>query len=258
MMRTLALTAAMLMVPLAACTSPQQARVERQARTATAFLERQGSIGDPGRVAAADLAFARMARDEGTWTAFRAYAAPGAVMDDDTAAEGVSPVLAQLEGLADPAQPIEWSPTTVWSSCDGRLAFSIGRSRRPSGIVGSYVTVWELQDDNQYRYIYDTGTPDDPQPAPRPAQPIPDDAIVVPGETLLEGFVADCPRRGETLPEIPMALEAGVQSDWGDSPDKTLSWTRVYRPDGSRAVRVYWVREGRVQQALDYRIPASD
>ncbi len=66
---------------LAACASPQAQQRAAMANMAEQVLERAGSIGDPGRVAAADFAFARMARDEGTWTAFRHYAAPGAVMD---------------------------------------------------------------------------------------------------------------------------------------------------------------------------------
>ena len=69
-------------------------------------------------------------------------------------------------GRADPPEPIRWAPTDVWSSCDGKLAVTLGRFLRPNGLVGDYITVWELQSDNSYKWIYDTGTPDDPQPAP--------------------------------------------------------------------------------------------
>ncbi|WP_156170006.1 hypothetical protein [Aurantiacibacter luteus] len=242
---------------LAACASPQAQQQARQARAASAFLERQGSVGDPGRVAAADFAFARMAREEGNWTAFRAYAAPGALFDDDDDPSGWSSVLGQLQVLPDPAEPILWAPTRVWSSCDGRLAVSEGRSRRPNGVVGTYITIWELQPDNEYRWSYDTGTPDDPQPAPVPREDIPDDAIVVPGMTALQGSVADCPRAGESVPPPPQTtFGMGVRGVSEVSSDGTLRYTRLVAADRSREVIVEWLREGEWQEATRLRLPA--
>lgn len=238
---------------LSACTSPQAQQRARMASMAERVLERAGSIGDPGRVAAADFAFARMARDEGQWTAFRHYAAPGAVMD---APGRVASVTSQLAGLADPPEPILWAPNTVWSSCDGRLAVSLGRSRRPSGIVGSYVTIWALQPDNSYRYTYDTGTPDDPQPLPAAPEDIPEGAIVVPGLTSIEGRIADCPRADQPAPPPPaLAFPVDVSVTTELSSDGTLRWTRTLAADGSRSVHVEWLREGSWQSALDFDIP---
>lgn len=239
---------------VAACTSPAQQRVNRERRSATAFLERQGSIGDPGRVAAADFAFARMARDEGTWTAFRAYAAPGAVRD---VAGGYAPASEVLAGLEDPAEPIRWAPVRVFSSCDGRLAASLGRFVMPDGIVGDYVTIWELQNDNSYKWIYDTGTPDDPQPAPQVQEALPDDAIVVPGLTALEGLIADCQRSGEPYPIIPQHTVEGVNVAGGDSRDGSLRWSRWVMPDGTHTVRVDWVRGGEVETAVELAVPGQ-
>ena len=242
-------------IALAACTSAQEQRQRQQSRAATVFLERQGSIGDPGRVAAADFAFARMAREEGTWTAFREYAAPDAVMD---APGGYAPARDVLRGRADPAEPIRWAPTDVWSSCDGRLAVSMGRFLRPNGVVGDYITIWELQSDNSYKWIYDTGTPDDPQPAPQPVdEDAPEDAIVVPGMRALQGRVADCPREGEAFPEIPISIMSGAESDGQDAPDKSLRWNRYFMQDGRRLVTVEWVREGTAQQATSLSIAAE-
>ena len=242
---------------VAACSSPQRMQERRQARSAQTFLERQGSIGDPGRVAAADFAFAKMAREEGTWTAFRAYAAPDALMDT---ADGYAPATQVLAGRADPAEPIRWAPTDVWSSCDGKLAVTLGRFRRPNGLVGDYITVWELQPDNSYKWIYDTGTPDNPQPAPQVAKDIPEDAIVVPGLTAIQGRVADCPGKiaqGESFPELSETTYPSASAAVQVSPDRSLMTVRYRYNDGATAVAVHWVRDGEAQLATSIDIPAS-
>ncbi len=242
---------------LAACTNPRQQAIERQARAASEFLERQGSIGDPGRVAAADFAFAKMTREEGQWTAFRAYAASDAVMD---APGGYAPVSEVLAGLADPTEPIRWAPTNVWSSCDGTLAVSLGRFIRPGGLVGDYVTVWELQRDNTYKWVYDTGTPDDPQPVPEPDEELPEDAIVVEGMTSIEGRIADCPARGERFSPPGGTIERGGSiSDTRFSNDWTMRIDREYfLADGRREVRFYWQREGEWEQGLSFTVPPGE
>lgn len=238
---------------LAACTSPTQQRINRERSAATEFLARQGSIGDPGRVAAADFAFARMARDEGTWTAFRAYAAPDAVRDVPGGFAAASEVLA---GLADPAEPIRWAPTNVWSSCDGTLAASLGRFVLPNGIVGDYVTVWELQSDNSYKWTYDTGTADDPQPVPEPDEALPEDAIVVEGMTSITGRIADCqPAVGQAA--LPLVV-SGNASWASTSDDSSLTWQSTVLADGSREVQVFYLREGSWEQVVDLVIPASE
>ncbi len=238
---------------LAACTSPQQQRVNRQREAATQFLQRQGSIGDPGRVAAADFAFARMARDEGTWTAFRAYAAPDAVQDTPGGFIAASEALA---GREDPAEPIRWAPTDVWSSCDGTLAASLGRFVLPNGIVGDYVTIWELQSDNSYKWVYDTGTPDDPQPAPEVDEELPEDAIVVPGMTSINGRIADCqPAVGQTA--LPLVI-SGNASWASTADDSSLTWQSTVLPDGSREVQVMYLRQGLWEQVVDMVIPAGE
>lgn len=242
---------------LAACTSPRQQAINRQARAATQFLQRQGSIGDPGRVAAADIAFARMAREEGQWSAFRAHAADDAVMD---APGGYAPVSQVLAGLEDPAQPVSWSPTDVWSSCDGTLAISLGRFIHPNGLVGDYVTVWELQRDNSYKWIYRTSAPDDPQPTPRPEADLPENAIVVEGMTAIEGRIADCPARGEGLAPPASANErASSISDTRFSKDGTMRVEREYfLADGRRELRFFWQRDGAWQQGLSFTLAPGE
>ena len=241
---------------LAACTSPQAQRVERERRAATAFLERQGSIGDPGRVAAADIAFAKMAREEGQWTAFQEYAAPGALIHGVNGPIPAQPWLAQQDN---PPVAVAWTPNTVWTSCDGTLAVSFGRFQEPDGQVGSYVTTWALQGDNSYKYTYDLGALDDPQPVRQPEEELPENAIIVPGMTAIEGRVADCPSAGET----PTWLSANTTDAAGlgestVSDDGTLKWTWSHTQGVERRVRVEWVREGMVQEALDFAVAAAD
>ena len=73
---------------------------------------------NPGEVVATELAFARVAREKGQWTAFADYAAKDAVMFVPYK------VRAQqwLKGRANPAQTVAWEPYEVWSSCDGSIA----------------------------------------------------------------------------------------------------------------------------------------
>lgn len=240
---------------LAACTSPQAQRAERERRDATKFLERQGSIGDPGRVAAADIAFAKLAREDGQWTAFAQYAASGAVIHGTNGPIPAQPWLAQQR---DPPVSNAWTPNTVWSSCDGSLAVSFGRFQQPDGNVGSYVTAWELQSDNSYKYTYDLAALDNPQPVRRAQEDLPENAIIVPGMSSIEGRVADCPVAGSALPEIPpVSTAAANRSGAKRSDDGTLQWTWVHTDNGARRMIVQWIREGVVQEALNFDVPPA-
>lgn len=244
--------AVVLLSTLAACSSAGQRQVARQASAAAQVLERQGSIGEPGRVAAADFAFAKMAREEGQWTAFRAYAASDAVIHGRN---GLIPAQSWLADQQDPEQSVAWGPNAVWSSCDGTLAASFGRFVEPEGQVGSYVTIWELQGDNSYKYTYDLGTPDDPQPVQQPEEQLPEGAIVVPGLTAIEGRVADCPEAVPMSPDI--AVPAGTASATKRAKDQTLEWTWLHGPDGARSVVVNWLRDGEWQEAVRLVAPGE-
>ena len=238
---------------LAACTSAQQQRISRDRRAATEFLEHEGSVGDPGRVAAADIAFAKMAREEGQWTAFVEYAAPGAVIHGRN-----GPILAQpwLAQLTDPEVAVSWTPNRVWSSCDGTLAVTFGRFQEPTGEVGSYVSVWELQSDNSYKYTYDMGALDDPQPARQPGEDIPEGAIVVPGMASIQGRIADCPAEGESVPLPPQRIsDSGAASDTVRSEDGTLEWTWTHGEDGERRFAAHWLRDGAWSEAVELVVP---
>ena len=222
-------------------------------------------VAQPGSVAATDLAFARAARETGQWRAFRSFAAPGALLHG-----AGGPFLADpwLAAQPDPARPVQWAPRAVWSSCDGTLAVSVGRSETPEGIIGSYITVWQLQRDGSYRWIYDTGTPDVPQPPPRPqrsALEVGPDVIVVPGLDAIDGRTADCPAGGPAraasaararpapAPPPPPAPTGGSRSA-----DGSLGWRWEHLGEGRWQVLVEWQRNGAWEQALAYAVPAGE
>ncbi len=222
-------------------------RIERLLATAPGEAQ-------PSKIVATEIAFARAARDDGQWTAFRDFAAPGAVI------HGVNgPIEAErwLAAQDDPEQAVQWAPRSVWISCDSFLAVSLGRFREPGGQVGSFVTVWQRQRDGTYRWFYDAGAVDDPQPA-KVTTPAADDAIVVTALDAVDGHVTDCSSRNSPVrpaPTLPSQAERhGVQT----SPDGTLQWYWEHRADGSRRVVVNAFTEGEWREAFDQRFAAPE
>ena len=249
------IASAALVALLSACASPQQQRRAQQARAAVQVLDRAGTIGEPGLVANADVAFARLARDEGQWTAYRATAAPGAVVHG---VNGPVPLETFIAGRGNPPVSNAWTPNTVWASCDGTLSVTFGRYQVPNGDVGSYVTVWELQNDRSFKWTYDLRALDNPQPVPevRPDVPEGENVIIVPGMASIQGRVADCPVRGEALPPAPISSSvSGRQSDPKSSDDRTLRWHWSHATSGERMVSVLWRRDDEWQEAVAYTAP---
>jgi predicted dehydrogenase len=195
-------------------------------------LAQAPGAAQPSTIVSTEIAFARAAREQGQWTAFRAFAAPGALVHGGG---GPVDVASFLVGRSDPAQAVQWAPRVIAMSCDGELAVSQGRFRDPAGIVGSFVTVWQRQRDNSYRYLYDVGGADVPQPPPR--SEVEDGNIVVTAIDAVQGLIATCPRGGETVPPPP-AVPIGEEGAAGAqlSRDGTLRWRWEHRPDGTRHV----------------------
>ncbi|RYD60478.1 MAG: hypothetical protein EOP58_16285, partial [Sphingomonadales bacterium] len=115
-----------------------------------AFL---GSSAEPSTVIAAELAFARLAREKGTWTAFRETATDDAVWPSP----GFVNVKADLKGVPDTAQAIVWEPDRVSVSCDGSFALSTGPATYPNGKRTRFATIWQRQDDGRYKWVLDQG-----------------------------------------------------------------------------------------------------
>ena len=175
---------------------------------------------NPGKVIATELAFARMAREEGTWTAFRHYATEDAVMPSP----GIVLVQEALKDVADPPEPIAWGPDLVWSSCGGDYALSTGPATYPGGRKGRFATIWERQNDGEYRWVLDQGfelEQDHVQPE------------------LIPGKVADCaPPTGSRFVPTPSPDHSS-----GHSRDGSLAWVTSIAADCSRTLMVS-VRQG--------------
>lgn len=178
---------------------------------------------NPSAVIAAEIAFNRLAREKGQWTAFRETAAKDAVMFVPER------VIAQdwLKGRADPARSVEWAPHRVYVSCDGRLAASTGGWTRPDGSVGYFTTLWRLDKKGRWEWILDHG---DTLSAAREAP------------EFLVGKVATCRRGG---PGGTGGGDIGPPRDRGGKddkvappPDDSLLWTAEVAPDRSRHIVV--------------------
>ena len=238
--------AVMAMIALAACSSTPRPKmpVERIERV----LAQAPGEAQPSKVVATELAFSRAAREDGQWTAFRRFAAPGAVIHGRNGIVEAEPWLATLD---DPDEPVAWAPQAVWMSCDSQLAISLGRFQDPDGLVGSFVTVWQRQRDGDYRWQYDMGAPDDPQPPQKQDTAAVANEIVVTGLDMVEGHVADCPKRDETMPPPPALAINDARYKVAASPDGTLRWRWEHRDDGSRRVVVYILSEGEWREGFD-------
>lgn len=201
----------------------------------------------PSTIVAAELAFARAAREQGQWTAFGQFAAPGALLHG---ADGPFPIEPWLATQTDPPEAVQWEPRAVVISCDGALAVSQGRYRDPDGKVGNFVTVWERQPSGEYRYIFDAGGDDVPQPPPK--KPVEDGDIVVTSIDAVKGMVASCPRGGAEVPPPP-AIPVGEdgKADARLSRDSTLRWRWEHRADGTRYAAAEYFYEGRWLTAFE-------
>lgn len=198
---------------------------------------------NPSALVAAEIAFARAAREKGQWTAFRAFADDGAVMFVP------QPVIARdwLKDRKDPPAPVQWQPHQVWMSCDGTLGATKGAWQRPDGSVGTFTTVWKLRKKGDYRWVMDQGE--------TLAQPLP------PPEMLV-ATVADCPVGRGTPPsgKADAATErprTAPMDGGGRSDDGTLAWAYHVAPDGSRTLSVSLRRGEAMAQVLSEAVAAE-
>lgn len=174
---------------------------------------------NPSALIAAEIAFNRMAQEQGQWTTFREYAAPDAVMFVPQTVNAAD----WLKGRADPPASVEWQPHEAWISCDGSLGAARGAWQQPDGSTGYFTTVWQRQKDGDYKWVMDQG-----------------DALTNPlkAPDMLSATVADC-----TKPPAPRPTPQWIDGDirGGAANDQTLAWMTRVRPDNSRSVSVeYW------------------
>lgn len=247
----MALIACAALLPLlAACASTPGPRYSRG--TVDRVLATAGGAAQPAKIVAAESAFARAAREDGQWTAFRAFAAPGAIIHGKNGG-----IVAEdwLAGRADPDEAVRWGPRAVMMSCDGVLAVSRGRFLTPEDTVGTFVTVWQQRRDGEYRWVYDAAALDDPQPVREHNAPPADDEIVVTALDMVQGRVADCDG-SEGAPALPasIAQRRAAPGSWV-APDGTLSFHWRHTGTGTRDMTVIWLKDGAWGEALSLSWP---
>lgn len=182
----------------------------------------------------AERAYAAMAQEKGQWTAFRATAAPAAVMfvpDPIDAAEF-------LKDRKDPAVAVKWQPAQSFLSCDGKTGANLGPWQRPDS-VGYFTTVW-TRSGGAWRWNVDFG---DGLKAAMPAAP----AKLAPRR-------ASCSVAKPTL--VPN-LAAVAKSGRGSSADHSLEWTWRVEKDGSRHFLVYLWNGRSYDTVIDRKIAAD-
>ncbi len=116
-----------------------------------------GAPVDAAPVVAAERAFAAEGAQRGWAAAFRANSAPDAIMlnpDPVNAHES----LAKIQG--DGETTLDWRPAYAGIALSGDLGFTTGPFliRGREGVVGHYFTVWRLQPDGRWKWIFDAGT----------------------------------------------------------------------------------------------------
>lgn len=214
----------LLIATLAAC-APVEPRLRPGERPATA---------QPSDVVAAELGFARLARDKGQWTAFRETMLPDAEMFAPRR------ILARdfLKGRADPPEAVVWQPDFVAISCDGKSAISTGPTLWPDGRRGYYSTVWQRRPDGDWKWSFDHG---DFLATPRPEP------------ESVRTRIAACGSR----PGVPIAApDTGEDLKVGVSPDQTLVWRSSVMSDGARRVSADLWTGARFETVLDDRVAA--
>ena len=211
----------------------------------------RNSYANPSAVIAAEIAFARLVRAKGQWTAFRETAAPDAVM---FAGDGAL-VLAQswLKDRANPTVPLGWQTHRVWSSCDGSMMLTTGAWQKGEA-TGWFSTIWQRQPKGEYKWVFDHGAP--------LAQPLeaPD---------MIGAPIAECPARRDGPPPVavpprgkrpkpvkvpPIPFDPAARE--GRSNDGTLAWQFAAEPGGAHRLIVRLTQDGEPREVRNERVEA--
>ncbi|GAA0463841.1 hypothetical protein GCM10009096_00390 [Parasphingorhabdus litoris] len=190
------------------------------------FIKAAGKpVANPSDIVKAELAFARLAREEGQWTAFRETAAPDAIMFTPE----IVNAQVWLKGKADPPRATEWQAHKIFMSCDGSMGVATGAWQGASGGTGYFTTIWEKQNaedrrlrgkDVEWKWIFDHGVPLD-KPLEEP--------------DFVTTRVASCST--DSISDVG-AVEAGEKNKNGTSADGTIFWSAESSADKSRSLVV--------------------
>ena len=184
---------------------------------------------NPSAVIATEIAFKRAAQSEGQWTAFRKFAAEGAVMFVPEKVEARQ----WLKGRDDPPSAARWQPHKVWMSCDGSLAATTGAWQGPDEFFGAFVTMWQRQKKGTYKWVFAHSEP--------LAQPLEE-------PDWIEAAVADCTKLAPA--SSPTAEIPESEASSGRSRDHTLQWLARANPGGQPHVEVRLSKGGRMGMVI--------
>lgn len=185
-------------------------------------LQQASAVGAAQQVLAAEREFALRAQRDGLCTAFRATASENALMFVPEMVDARR----WLDGRADPEQAVNWHPRQVVLSCDGTLATTTGGALWPDGSHGYFVTIWQKQADDSWKWVADMGGPS-VEPLPPLDQP--------------NIRVADC----TALPDSgdPGRHANAVDFRAGQLNDGSLSWTVNGWRNGASTI-IIWIWDG--------------
>ncbi|MEQ9301714.1 MAG: nuclear transport factor 2 family protein [Cyclobacteriaceae bacterium] len=115
-------------------------------------------------VEATEVAFAKMAAERGLGEAFEYYAAPDGVINRRrTVIQGKSAIRQYYDDQPDDGAALDWSPSFVDVAASGELAYTYGPYTftytdslgNPVESKGIFHTVWRLQPDGTWRFVWD-------------------------------------------------------------------------------------------------------
>ncbi|VWX55884.1 hypothetical protein [Sphingorhabdus sp. 109] len=201
------------------------------------------AVANPSAIVKAELSFARLAQEEGQWSAFRKTAADEAIMFTP----GLVNAQQWLKGKADPAQAVDWQPHKIYMSCDGSIGVSTGAWQSASGTTGHFTTIWHQENfgkrkpgkDVEWKWIFDDGVP---LTAPL-AEP-----------DYVETEVASC--KTKVPAGFPPTEQAGAGRS-GRSADGSLIWNASSVDGGGRIVFVDLAQDdGSFKRVHEYKVDA--
>lgn len=188
---------------------------------------------NPSAFIAAEIGFARLAREKGQWTAFRETSHPDAIMFVPERVKARD----WLKSQKDPAEAVRWQPHAVYVSCDGNSGVTTGAWQKgPAN--GFFTTVWARDEKGRLSWVLDHG-----------------DALATPREA--PEFIASKRAVCGSRPAVPIeAAGEGEDMAVGLSADQTLSWTSTVRTDKSRRVAIRLWDGKEMATVIDDRVAA--
>lgn len=121
----------------------------------------------PAPVVAAERAFAADGAALGFKLSFLKHSAPHAIVIQPGPVNAWESLRAAPDGRPDDPK-LEWWPTWAGVSASGDLGFTTGPYSIAGRRRGHYFTVWERQQDGQWKWVFDGGVGSDPTASPGP------------------------------------------------------------------------------------------